>query len=83
MKITIKMAGLLTEYLPGGGAASAAVLDVADAATPRDVIAQLGMPPDASYLVMLNGASVPRAERASRALAEGDTLAVMPPLKGG
>ena len=83
MRITVKTAGLLTAYLPEVGAGNAAVLDVAEAATPRDVIEQLGMPPDASYLVMLNGASVPRAERASRTLAEGDTLAVMPPLKGG
>ncbi len=83
MRITVKTAGLLTAYLSGSGDGNAAVLDVAEAATPRDVIEQLGMPPDESYLVMLNGASVPRAERASRALAEGDTLAVMPPLKGG
>ncbi|MCH9020200.1 MAG: hypothetical protein IIA73_07540, partial [Proteobacteria bacterium] len=51
MKITIKTAGLLGKYLPPGSAGNDAELEVAEGATPRDVIAQLGMPLDASYLV--------------------------------
>ncbi len=56
---------------------------MAEGATPVDVIRALGMPAEASYLVVLNGTSVPKAERASRPLAENDKLAIMPPLKGG
>ena len=52
-------------------------------ATPADVIRQLGMPEGTSYLVVLNGANVTKAERASRVLAADDNLAIMPPLKGG
>ncbi len=83
MKITIKTAGLLGKYLPPGSAGNDAELEVAEGATPRDVIAQLGMPLDASYLVILNGESVPTAERRVRTLADNDRLAIMPPLKGG
>ncbi|MCH7930274.1 MAG: MoaD/ThiS family protein [Proteobacteria bacterium] len=83
MKITIKTAGLLGKYLPPGSAGNDAELEVAEGATPRDVIAQLGMPLDASYLVTLNGESVPTAERRVRTLADNDRLAIMPPLKGG
>ncbi len=83
MKIRVRTAGLLGKYLPPGSAGNAAEIDVDDGATPADVIDRLGMPPDASYLVTLNGESLPRAERAVRALAANDDLAIMPPLKGG
>ncbi len=83
MNIRVRTAGLLGKYLPPGSAGNAADIDVVDGATPTDVIAQLGMPTDASYLVTLNGESLPRAERAHRALAANDDLAIMPPLKGG
>ena len=80
MKITIKTAGLLGKYLPPGSAGNDAELEVAEGATPRDVIAQLGMPLDASYLVTLNGESGPTCERRVRTLADIDRLAIMPPV---
>ena len=83
MKITFKTAGRLVRFLPPGSGDKTAALDVAEGATTMDVIRQLGMPEDGSYLVILNGASLPRSERPTRALAEGDSLSVMPPLKGG
>ncbi|TFH41040.1 MAG: MoaD/ThiS family protein, partial [Lysobacterales bacterium] len=48
-----------------------------------DVMRQLGMPTDENYLVSLNGDVVVISERGTRVLAEGDHLAIMPPLKGG
>jgi sulfur carrier protein ThiS len=82
MKITVKTAGNLGKYLPPGSAGNRAELEVAEGATPAEVMARLGLP-EGSYLVILNGSSLPKAERGSRALAEADTLAIMPPLKGG
>jgi sulfur carrier protein ThiS len=83
MKITVKATGLLAKHLPAGGSTQGAELEVAEGATPADVIAQLGMPAEGSYLVALNGALVPKAQRAARPLAEHDTLTLMPPLRGG
>lgn len=83
MKITVKTAGLLSRYLPPGSAGRVAEIEVAEGATPIDVVVQLGMPTGDSYLIMLNGMSLPKAERATRVLAANDTLAIMPPLKGG
>ena len=83
MRIKVRTAGNLGRYLPSGSAQNQAALEVAEGATPADVIAQLGMPADGSYLVVLNGKGVAKAERADRRLAENDDLAIMPPLRGG
>ena len=83
MKITVKTAGTLGKYLPAGSAGNLADVDVPDDATPATVMAQLGFPLENSYLVILNGATVPKAERPTRRLTAGDKLSVMPPLKGG
>ncbi len=83
MRIAVKTGGLLGRYLPEGSARNAAELEVAEGASARDVIAQLAMPPEGSYLVIHNGAAVPKAARAACRLSAGDELAIMPPLKGG
>ncbi len=83
MKITVKTTGLLGQFLPPGADRDMAEIEVAPGATPVDVINLLGMPPEGSYLVVLNGASVARREHSSRVLSEGDVLAIMPPLRGG
>jgi sulfur carrier protein ThiS len=83
MKITVKTAGTLGRVLPAGSGRNAADLEVSDGTTPADIIRQLGMPEDGSYLVVLNGAAVPKAERTTCRLADNDDLAIMPPLKGG
>ncbi len=83
MKVTVKTAGNLGRYLPPGSAGNTAVLDVSEGDTPVDVMRRLGLPEDGSYLIVLNGTAVPKAERASRRLADDDSLAIMPPLRGG
>lgn len=83
MRITFKTASGMVKYLPAGSRGASAEITVADCATPRDVMAQLGIPPDGTYLVTHNGAAVPTAQRSTLTLTENDTLAVMPPLKGG
>ena len=83
MRITFKTASGMVKYLPPGAAGNSAGITIADGATPRDVMTQLGIPPDGVYLVTHNGEAVPIAMRKTVILAEGDTLAIMPPLKGG
>ena len=83
MKIHFKTGGLFVEHLPADSDGNTAELDVAEGATPIDVMRQLGMPLEENYLVSLNGEVVVISERDTKVLAEGDRLAVMPPLKGG
>ena len=79
----MKTAGLLGSYLPPGSQPNRAVIKVNPGATPLDVMRQLRMPLENSYLVSLNGTLVRVAERDRRVLSEDDQLAIMPPLKGG
>jgi sulfur carrier protein ThiS len=83
MKIQFKTGGIFVEHLPAGTTGSTAEIEVADGATPMDVMRQLDMPADENYLVSLNGEVVVISERGTKVLAENDHLAIMPPLKGG
>ena len=83
MRITVKTAGPLGKYLPAGSRANLAELDIAEGDTPIDVMRTLGMPEDRTYLVVLNGENLPKAQRPNTQLSEDDELAIMPPLKGG
>ena len=82
MRITVRTAGLLGEHLPQGSQKNRAEIEVAEGASPLDVMAQLGFP-ECAYLVSLNGTAVHTAQRAATVLQEGDDLALMPALKGG
>ena len=82
MRIRVRTAGLLGEYLPKGSQANRAEIEVPEGASPLDVMAQLGFP-EGAYLVSLNGTALPTAQRPTTVLQEGDDLALMPALKGG
>ena len=83
MLINLRTGGVLGQYLPEGSEKNRGSLEVAPGTTARAVMDRLGFPAERTYLVILNGTALPKAERESRALEEGDELAVLPPLKGG
>jgi molybdopterin converting factor small subunit len=83
MKVTIKLFALLGEYLPAGADDNAAEIEVADGATPADVIRRLALPLESCHLVLINGLYRPPGERDDRPLQPGDVLAIWPPIAGG
>ena len=83
MRITVRTAGLLGKHLPRGSQENRAEIEVGEGATAADVMTQLGVPLEGSYLISLNGTAIPKAARETATLHEDDTLAIMPPLKGG
>jgi len=84
MQITFKLYASLTEYLPPDHrAGNQMMLDVAAGATLLQIIEPFRLPMKQVHLVLVNGHYVPPAERATRTLAEGDVLAIWPPIAGG
>ena len=83
MKITLKLFATLSEYLPPRAASNTVEVDVADDATPDDLIEQFRVPRDLVHLVLLNGVYVQPADRAKPIMRSGDALAIWPPVAGG
>jgi len=79
VRVEVRLFATLVSFLPPGNRDGAAILDVPDGSTIRDVVRRLGIPADLERVTLLNGAdSVPEAP-----LRAGDVLTVFPPLAGG
>jgi sulfur carrier protein ThiS len=84
MQITFKLYASLTQHLPPEARSGNAVrLDIAPESTIADIIEPFNLPMKLVHLVLINGVYVPPQERATRRLAEGDVLAIWPPIAGG
>lgn len=83
MKLTLKLYATLADYLPAGARNNRVELEVADGATVNAVLAPFSLPPKLTHLVLINGVFIPPEARADTVLAEGDALAVWPPIAGG
>ncbi len=84
MNITLKLHAKLADYLPPEArSAGALALNLDSGTTVDSVIKRFNLPPGLCHLVLVDGVFVPPAARAGRALAEGETLSVWPPVAGG
>jgi sulfur-carrier protein len=84
MKITLKLFASLTDYLPAADRSSNVTqLDVAENASILQIIEPFGLPPKLVHLVLVNGTYIYPEQRGTQVLAEGDVLAIWPPIAGG
>ena len=84
MKITLKLFASLTDYLPPENKYTNMLeLDIAPDASIMQIITPLSLPPKMVHLVLVNGKYVAPEDRNSVTLAEGDVLAIWPPIAGG
>lgn len=84
MKIGLKLFASLVDRLPAEARGSHRVdLDVRPGTTVLDVIHAQHIPDALCAIVLVDGAWVARPDRATRVLAEGEVVAVWPPVAGG
>lgn len=83
MNIELKLYASLSHYLPPGAQQHKIILDVAEGMTPAQLIEERKLPKESCFLVLLNGVYLSPPERESRAMREGDALAMWPPIAGG
>ncbi len=83
MKIAFKLFASLTDYLPPERRGNRVEVEVEDGTTIADMIARYRVPERSAHLVLVNGVFIPPAQRPRRRLAEGDELAIWPPIAGG
>lgn len=83
MKVNVKLFASLGKYLPDGASRNQAEMTVPDGTTLHAIMSELNLPLAICKLVLVNGIFIPPEERETRSLAEGDTLAVWPPVAGG
>jgi len=84
IRITFKLYAGLTQYLPPEARVGNAMpLELPDGTTILKAIEPFGMPPKLVHLVLINGSYVAPEDRPSRALKDGDVLAIWPPIAGG
>lgn len=79
MTITVALYAGLARFLPTGAQGRTATIEVPSGSTVRDVIRHLGMSEDVACVPVVNGMRA----TADRALQDGETLSLFPPLAGG
>lgn len=83
MRIGFKLFASLTDHLPSDRKGNRVELEVEEGTTIASLIARYRIPERSAHLVLVNGHFVPPSQRATRRLAEGDELAIWPPIAGG
>ena len=84
MKITFKLFASLTDYLPAQARYTNVLeLDIAPDASISQIIEPYGLPSKLVHLVLVNGKYIEPENRLTQTLAEGDVLAIWPPIAGG
>ena len=85
MKVVLKLYASLTDYLPeqGRDQRHAVNVEVPAGTTIDAMIERFRLPRRIVHLVLVNGVYVAPARRSSRALTDGDPLAIWPPVAGG
>jgi len=79
VRIEVRLFATLAGFLPPDSRDGAAILDVPDDSTVRDVVRRLRIPADLERVVLVNGGDAPTDAR----LRAGDVVTVFPPLAGG
>ena len=83
MDVSVKLVGTFAKYAPDGSQGNEISVGIDDGMTVGRLTQNLGLPADQPYMVSVNDELVPIVDRGSRSLEAGDSVKIIPPLKGG
>lgn len=83
MQVQLELYASLMRYLPAGAARHRVRVEVPAGTTPHQLLDRHGVPRAAAHLVLRNGVFLHPPERDAQVLADGDVIAVWPPVAGG
>ena len=84
MRIVFKLYASLSQYLPPEVRANNRLpLEIPEGSTVASVVEPFNLPLKLVHLVLVNGVFVPREQRTTHVLHDGDVLAIWPPIAGG
>jgi len=88
VRVLLKLFATLGEHLPAEldgqrRRGNELPVELAEGTTVQEVIDRFRLPAGLVHLVLVNGAFVHPADRSAHRLAEGDALAIWPPVAGG
>jgi len=83
MRIRLRLAAILRKHLPPGETGSVVELDVEEGTTPLQVLESMNIPFERPLMIAVNQVKLRLDEVNSRALRDGETMAVFPAVGGG
>jgi len=81
--VEVKLGGALVEYAPAEQPGNKHTLVLDKETSVQNVLDQLAIPEEQPLMVILNDAMVARPDYQTTLVADGDALALMPPIKAG
>jgi len=83
MQVQLELYASLMRYLPPDAERHRIAVDVPEGACAQVLLDRYRIPREQSHLVLRNGVFLHPEEREGEPLAEGDVIAVWPPVAGG
>ena len=83
MDVTVTLFGGLRSYLPAGSSFNKCTLKLDEGGRLADLLAQLPIPADKKFIVILNDEKVSRDAYDDIVVAADDEIVLLPPIKGG
>ncbi|MHB1666327.1 MAG: MoaD/ThiS family protein [Thiomonas sp.] len=83
VRIQLKLMATLTDYLPQPRQGHQISLELAAGTTIQNVVERFRLPWQLVHLVLVDGVYIHPEHRDTRALLDGETLAIWPPVAGG
>ncbi len=83
MRVQLELYASLMQYLPSHTDRHKVMVDMPSGSTAHTLLDRYHVPREKAHLVLRNGVFLHQDERNQTALADGDVIAVWPPVAGG